>query len=171
MIRRTAEADFDIIWEIVNDGAQAYKGIIPADCWHEPYMTKGSSAARSALASPRRSEASVRNCLHIYVNAPAVPCSSAHGPRPFGPSASTGNTVSGKSPGKRKSACSAFTGPYPSARSKPQSVSRTRSGSRSRARQTNSGVVISGPENPPEFGKCLEPDHLEEVIRDQKEHN
>jgi GNAT superfamily N-acetyltransferase len=40
MIRRTAEADFDIIWEIVNDGAQAYKGIIPADRWHEPYMTR-----------------------------------------------------------------------------------------------------------------------------------
>ena len=40
MIRRTAEADFDIIWEIVNDGAQAYKGIIPADRWHEPYMPR-----------------------------------------------------------------------------------------------------------------------------------
>ena len=40
MIRRTASADFDIIWEIVNDGAQAYKGIIPTDRWHEPYMTK-----------------------------------------------------------------------------------------------------------------------------------
>lgn len=40
MIRRTTGADFDIIWEIVNDGAQAYKGIIPADRWHEPYMTK-----------------------------------------------------------------------------------------------------------------------------------
>jgi GNAT superfamily N-acetyltransferase len=24
--------------EIVNDAAQAYKGIIPADRWHEPYM-------------------------------------------------------------------------------------------------------------------------------------
>lgn len=26
------------MFEIVNDAAQAYKGVIPADCWHEPYM-------------------------------------------------------------------------------------------------------------------------------------
>jgi N-acetylglutamate synthase-like GNAT family acetyltransferase len=31
-------ADFEAIWEIINDGAQAYKGVIPADRWHEPYM-------------------------------------------------------------------------------------------------------------------------------------
>lgn len=40
MIRRCDECDFDLIWEIVNDGAQAYKGIIPADRWHEPYMSR-----------------------------------------------------------------------------------------------------------------------------------
>ncbi len=40
MIRSTTDADFDTIWEIVNDGAQAYKGIIPADRWHEPYMSR-----------------------------------------------------------------------------------------------------------------------------------
>ncbi len=28
----------DKIFEIINDGAQAYKGIIPDDRWHEPYM-------------------------------------------------------------------------------------------------------------------------------------
>jgi len=33
-------ADFEAIWEIINDAAQAYKGVIPADRWHEPYMTK-----------------------------------------------------------------------------------------------------------------------------------
>jgi N-acetylglutamate synthase-like GNAT family acetyltransferase len=38
MIRRTTAADFEQIWEIINDGAVAYKGIIPADRWHEPYM-------------------------------------------------------------------------------------------------------------------------------------
>ena len=38
MIRRCNERDFEQVWGIVNDGAQAYKGIIPADCWHEPYM-------------------------------------------------------------------------------------------------------------------------------------
>jgi len=26
------------IHEIINDAAQAYKGVIPADRWHEPYM-------------------------------------------------------------------------------------------------------------------------------------
>ena len=24
--------------EIINDAAQAYRGVIPADCWHEPYF-------------------------------------------------------------------------------------------------------------------------------------
>ena len=40
MIRRCTDTDFDAIFAIVNDGAQAYKGIIPADRWHEPYMTR-----------------------------------------------------------------------------------------------------------------------------------
>lgn len=40
MIRRCEERDFDFIWAIINDGAIAYKGIIPADRWHEPYMTR-----------------------------------------------------------------------------------------------------------------------------------
>jgi hypothetical protein len=31
MIRRCGDRDFDVIWTIINDGAQAYKGIIPAD--------------------------------------------------------------------------------------------------------------------------------------------
>jgi GNAT superfamily N-acetyltransferase len=40
MIRLCDESDFDLIWTIINDGAQAYKGIIPADRWTEPYMSK-----------------------------------------------------------------------------------------------------------------------------------
>jgi N-acetylglutamate synthase-like GNAT family acetyltransferase len=32
--------DFDLIWTIINDGAQAYKGIIPADRWTDPYMSR-----------------------------------------------------------------------------------------------------------------------------------
>ena len=40
MIRRCDERDFELIWTIINDGAEAYKGIIPADCWTEPYMSK-----------------------------------------------------------------------------------------------------------------------------------
>ncbi len=38
MIRRCTEADFDAILTIVNDAAQAYDGVIPADRYHEPYM-------------------------------------------------------------------------------------------------------------------------------------
>jgi len=38
MIRPCEETDFDAIYEIVNDAAQAYKGVIPPDRWHEPYM-------------------------------------------------------------------------------------------------------------------------------------
>src|SRR3954469_17144767 len=37
-IRRSTDADFDAMLAIVNDGAQAYRGVIPADRWHEPYM-------------------------------------------------------------------------------------------------------------------------------------
>ena len=40
MIRRCDERDFELIWTIINDGAHAYKGIIPADCWTEPYMSR-----------------------------------------------------------------------------------------------------------------------------------
>jgi GNAT superfamily N-acetyltransferase len=40
MIRRCEERDFEAIWGIINDGAQAYEGVIPADCWTEPYMSR-----------------------------------------------------------------------------------------------------------------------------------
>jgi N-acetylglutamate synthase-like GNAT family acetyltransferase len=40
MIRRCDERDFELIWAIINDGAQAYKGIIPVDRWTEPYMSR-----------------------------------------------------------------------------------------------------------------------------------
>jgi N-acetylglutamate synthase-like GNAT family acetyltransferase len=40
MIRRCTSNDFHRIYEIINDSAQAYKGVIPPDCWHEPYMSK-----------------------------------------------------------------------------------------------------------------------------------
>ena len=40
MIRVCTEDDFETVWEIVNDGAQTYKGVIPADRWTEPYMSR-----------------------------------------------------------------------------------------------------------------------------------
>jgi N-acetylglutamate synthase-like GNAT family acetyltransferase len=38
-IRPSEEADFADILAIVNDAARAYRGVIPADRWHEPYMS------------------------------------------------------------------------------------------------------------------------------------
>ena len=39
-IRECTAADLPQMFSIINDAAQAYKGIIPADRWHEPYMPK-----------------------------------------------------------------------------------------------------------------------------------
>jgi N-acetylglutamate synthase-like GNAT family acetyltransferase len=38
MTRKARESDFEAILAIVNDAARAYRGVIPADRWHEPYM-------------------------------------------------------------------------------------------------------------------------------------
>lgn len=38
MIQKCTKEDFKEIYRIINDGALAYKGIIPDDRWHEPYM-------------------------------------------------------------------------------------------------------------------------------------
>lgn len=37
-IRESDDADVDRIFAIINQAAQAYRGVIPADRWHEPYM-------------------------------------------------------------------------------------------------------------------------------------
>jgi GNAT superfamily N-acetyltransferase len=39
MIRRCIPNDFTAIHAIINEAAEAYRGAIPCDCWHEPYMT------------------------------------------------------------------------------------------------------------------------------------
>jgi len=38
MIRQCNDSDFEAIYEIINDAAEAYRSVIPADCWNEPYM-------------------------------------------------------------------------------------------------------------------------------------
>lgn len=40
MLRSCRHDEFHHIWTIINDGAQAYRGIIPADRWKEPYMSE-----------------------------------------------------------------------------------------------------------------------------------
>ena len=38
LIRKSVPADFATTLTIINAAAQAYRGVIPADRWHEPYM-------------------------------------------------------------------------------------------------------------------------------------
>jgi len=38
LIRKNVEADLAAMLAIVNDAAQAYRGVIPVDRWREPYM-------------------------------------------------------------------------------------------------------------------------------------
>jgi GNAT superfamily N-acetyltransferase len=40
MIRRCTADEFEMIYEIVNDAARAYRGVIPEDRWREPYMPR-----------------------------------------------------------------------------------------------------------------------------------
>ncbi len=39
MIRRCEDRDLELMYSIINEAAQAYKGIIPEDRWTEPYMS------------------------------------------------------------------------------------------------------------------------------------
>ncbi len=39
IIRKSLEADFSVILAIINDAASVYRGVIPDDRWHEPYMS------------------------------------------------------------------------------------------------------------------------------------
>ena len=39
MIRECTASDFNTIYKIINNAAQAYKGFIPEDRWNEPYMS------------------------------------------------------------------------------------------------------------------------------------
>ena len=40
MIREYKKTDTSKILYIINDASLRYKGIIPDDCWHEPYMSQ-----------------------------------------------------------------------------------------------------------------------------------
>ena len=39
-IRKSTQADLAAMFAIINDAAQRYRGVIPADRWHEPYMPR-----------------------------------------------------------------------------------------------------------------------------------
>jgi len=40
MIRKCNDKDFEMIYEIINSAAKAYEGVIPPDCYKEPYMSR-----------------------------------------------------------------------------------------------------------------------------------
>ena len=40
MIRRCTDADMAAIESIINEAAQRYRGAIPNDCFHDPYMSR-----------------------------------------------------------------------------------------------------------------------------------
>jgi GNAT superfamily N-acetyltransferase len=40
LIRACTQDDIATIDEIINEAAEAYREVIPADCWHEPYMPR-----------------------------------------------------------------------------------------------------------------------------------
>jgi len=46
MIVQCTASDFDEIYNIINDAATAYKGFIPEDRYHEPYMPKAELLAQ-----------------------------------------------------------------------------------------------------------------------------
>jgi GNAT superfamily N-acetyltransferase len=48
MIRRCTDDDVAAMDEIINEAAIAYRGVIPADCWHEPYMKRSELVAEIA---------------------------------------------------------------------------------------------------------------------------
>jgi N-acetylglutamate synthase-like GNAT family acetyltransferase len=47
-VRSAIAADLDAIETIINAAAQKYRGVIPDDCWHEPYMPRAELEAEIA---------------------------------------------------------------------------------------------------------------------------
>ncbi len=47
-IRRSSATDTAAMLAIINDAANAYRGVIPADRWHEPYMPSDELASEIA---------------------------------------------------------------------------------------------------------------------------
>jgi len=48
VIREIGDGDFAAVLAIINDAAQAYRGVIPADRWREPYMPASELQAEMA---------------------------------------------------------------------------------------------------------------------------
>jgi GNAT superfamily N-acetyltransferase len=48
MIRKCTDQDAATIQAIINEAARAYQGHVPADCYHQPYMTRDALLAEVA---------------------------------------------------------------------------------------------------------------------------
>jgi GNAT superfamily N-acetyltransferase len=48
-LRPCRDEDFAAIHSIINSAAEAYRDVIPPDCWHEPYMPREKLAADISL--------------------------------------------------------------------------------------------------------------------------
>jgi len=40
LIRKCESSDFEALYAIINDAAEAYRNTIPPDCWKDPYMSQ-----------------------------------------------------------------------------------------------------------------------------------
>jgi N-acetylglutamate synthase-like GNAT family acetyltransferase len=47
-LRAARDGDFAAIAAVINAAAEAYRGVIPPECWHEPYMADDALAAEIA---------------------------------------------------------------------------------------------------------------------------
>ena len=48
IVRPAREDETERMLSIINTAAEAYRGVIPADCWHEPYMSAAELRAEIA---------------------------------------------------------------------------------------------------------------------------
>ena len=48
MVRPCTTEEIGLIEEIINEAAEVYRGAIPDDCWHEPYMSRAELLAEIA---------------------------------------------------------------------------------------------------------------------------
>ena len=52
-IRPCSDADLPVVLTIINDAAEAYRGVIPPDRWHEPYLSEGDLREETASGATR----------------------------------------------------------------------------------------------------------------------
>ncbi len=73
MIRPCEDNDFDAIFSIIYEAAQAYRGVIPADCWQEELgWCKPAPSQVQAGSKPGPSQVQARSKPHLHGKAVKV---------------------------------------------------------------------------------------------------